>query len=93
MNKEERERYVLAQLRSLPNSFQYVEVINYINLLKEENTNLKQALNEIREYINSEKFFIRMDEPQISVGGVTKYELVKDDILQIIDKALGGNNE
>lgn len=54
--------------------------------LEEQLKQRNEVIVEIREYCNSEKFFIRMGEPQISVNGVTKYELVRNDILQIIDK-------
>lgn len=40
MNKEERRKYVFAQLNSLPNAFQYVEVTDYIKTLEQENEKL-----------------------------------------------------
>ena len=45
MNKEERKRYVLAQLNSLPNAFQYIEITNYIDSLEQENQHLKERKN------------------------------------------------
>lgn len=54
-----------------------------------ENTNLKQALNEIREYVNSDKLLGRLCEPKINNKGETHFDLIRKDILQIIDKALG----
>ncbi len=51
MTKEERKRYVLAQLNSLPNAFQYIEVTNYIDLLEQENQQLKE---QIKQYENPE---------------------------------------
>lgn len=84
MNKEEKKKYVFAQLKSLPNTFQYVEVVEYIKSLEQENANLKQSLNEIREYIKKIKnfYWVEDDEPQY----------VSEDILQIIDKVLGDDN-
>lgn len=40
MNRDERRKYVFAQLNSLPNAFQYVEVTNYIKSLEQENEKL-----------------------------------------------------
>lgn len=50
--------------------------------IQQENINLKQALNEIREYINTKK---------ITKDGVflVKESTYGQDILQIIDKVLG----
>ena len=45
MNKEERRKYIFAQLNSLPNAFQYVEVTNYIKELQQENKELKRNCN------------------------------------------------
>lgn len=64
-----------------------VDILNY----KQKNTNYKQALIDIRNYCKLDK----QNQGHICyVGG--KYEGIKivcDDILQIIDKALGGSNE
>lgn len=51
-------------------------------MILEENANLKQALNEIREYCNNPFNW-----------KYTDHYLEKEDILQIIDKFLGGNGE
>ena len=40
MIRDERRKYVFAQLNSLPNAFQYVEVTNYIKSLEQENEKL-----------------------------------------------------
>lgn len=66
----------------------YRSIENYIYELEQENTNLKQALNEIREYIN------KINDWQVC----SKYDCIyRDnvlDILQIIDKVLrDGNSE
>lgn len=80
MNKE----YIMAQLRSLPNAFQYAAVTNYINSIEQENTNLKQALNEIREYVNQNCNF----------NGTALYDkwIPGKKVLQIIDKVREKNN-
>lgn len=59
---------------------------------EKENINLKQALNEIREYANSDKLLKRFSEPRINAKGETHFDLIRNDILQIIDK-VGGNDE
>lgn len=52
--------------------------------LRDENTNLKQALNEIREYLLS-----NVDDASADFEALD----VKSDILQIIDKVLGGSDD
>ncbi len=62
----------------------YIELFietDYEKKLESENTKLKQALNEIREYIAK-------DIQKCTYGQVSKYQ----DILQIIDE-VGGNEE
>lgn len=56
----------------------------YNNVLK-ENTNLKQALNEIREYVNNHRLFDNLTEEPYYLKERTSGR----SILQIIDKALG----
>lgn len=84
MNKEERKKYIFAQLNSLPNAFQYVEVTNYINSLESETTNLKQALNEIRELV--------IEHEDLEKNVLLDYALIRGTILQIIDKARGDDD-
>lgn len=59
----------------------------YKDLLKQENANYKQALNEIKEYINNHKRNLIHPITQ------EEYEELDDEninkILQIIDKVLG----
>lgn len=47
MNEEENRKYVFAQLNSLPNTFQYVEVTQYIKNIEQENQQLKEEINKI----------------------------------------------
>lgn len=70
----------------------FKRIPNYNDLLR-ENTNLEQALNEIREYANSDKLLKILCEPKINNRGETYYDLIRRDILQIIDKVLGGSDE
>lgn len=53
MNKEERRKYIFAQLNSLPNAFQYVEVTNYIKELQQENNQLKEQRQELRSWLEN----------------------------------------
>ncbi len=41
MSELERKEYVLSQLKSLPNAFQYVTVTDYIKDIEKENQQLK----------------------------------------------------
>ena len=45
MNKEKKRKYIFAQLNSLPNAFQYVEVTNYIKSLEQENKELAKEID------------------------------------------------
>lgn len=89
MNKEESEGYVktsinncLKKMAEQPEEFfdNYKLQEKYNKVIK-ENNNLKQALNEIREYIAK-------DIQKCTYCQVPKYQ----DILQIIDEVLGDND-
>ncbi len=60
---------------------------------EKENNNLKQALNEIREYASSDKLLTILCKPKINSKGETHYDLIRQDILLITDKALGGSKK
>ena len=62
MNKEER-KYIFAQLNSLPNAFQYVEVTNYIKSLEQENKKLHNKIDKAIEYIEKHSSFINYLSP------------------------------
>ena len=47
MNKEKKRKYIFAQLNSLPNAFQYVEVTNYIKSLEQENEKLHNKIDKV----------------------------------------------
>lgn len=61
-------------------------ILLLIQNLNKENTNLKQALNDIREYFDTSRF-----SSQFENNG--NEENVKLDILQIIDKVLGDSEQ
>ncbi len=60
------------------------EITDFMRNMEQENTNLKQALNEIREYINNTTTMIVVGKP-LKLSEETSGK----DILQIIDKVLG----
>lgn len=82
------------------NNFYKHELIQFLNRAREiikekENVNLKQALNEIREYIHSEEFFMFMnsgsqDDPNKSC--CEDYFKAQGKLDQIIKKGLGEDN-
>lgn len=45
MDKEERKKYIFAQLRSLPNATQYVEVTKYFENLEQQCKKQKEILD------------------------------------------------
>ena len=49
MNKEKKRKFIFAQLNSLPNAFQYVEVTNYIKELEQENKELHNKIDKAIE--------------------------------------------
>ena len=64
MNKEEKRKYIFAQLRSLPNATQYVEVTKYIDdlikhlfELQQENKKQKEVIDKAIEKINDYKIY------------------------------------
>lgn len=92
-NKIERYDYLCSSF----NAIDYcVNLEKYTNKMKfnltKENTNLKQALNEIREIINGEQFFLLMNSQLSKDKAVCEdYFKGKELISKIIDKVLGGN--
>lgn len=54
MEKEERRRYVFAQLKSLPNAFQYVEVTQYIKDLETELKKQKEVIDKLNDLLSDE---------------------------------------
>lgn len=59
MDKEEKRKYIFAQLGSLPNTFQYVEVTKYVENLEQQVKKQKEAIDKIYELI---KQHIRKDK-------------------------------
>lgn len=94
MNKEELERYVKNSINNCfkkmaeePEEFfdNYKLQKKYNKVIK-ENANLKQALNEIRECCEDNAIEVNTKE----YGNLVVTNI--DDILQIIDKAIGDDN-
>lgn len=76
----------------------YATVEKVVGSLIQENINLKQALNEIREYIHSEEFFMLMNSGSIIDPPKDKpigedYFKAQGKLDKIIDKYLGGSDD
>ena len=76
------------------NSFSKGELARELVYTNEENDNLKQVLNEIRCYINKNTNFNPIDNLtyKLFIYKKEEYEFIED-ILQIIDKCLGDEQE
>lgn len=61
MEKEERRKYVFAQLESLPNAFQYVEVTQYIKYLETQLKKQKGIIDKTIETIDLAIELIKLD--------------------------------
>ena len=75
MNKEERKKYIFAQLRSLPNATQYVEVTKYIENLEQQVKKQKEVIDKLEKKIKVVK--------QYDFDKVGRYELL--DILEEVE--------
>ena len=51
MSKEDRRQYIFAQLVSLPNAMQYVEVTKYIEDLEQQCKKQKEVIDKITDLI------------------------------------------
>lgn len=106
MNKEETILYLryLKSQNYIFSNFKLDHVLDFIdelqekrtNLLKQidkqeiENTNLKQALNDIKEYIYTNSHYYSTDDGNVNfVIEEEKEEIFCKDLLQIIEKVLG----
>ncbi len=76
MDKEERKKYIFAQLRSLPNATQYVEVTKYIENLEQQVKKQKEVINKAIEYINSSDISIDIRKTDGSLDYVSINELL-----------------
>lgn len=72
MDKEERKKYIFAQLRSLPNATQYVEVTKYIENLEQQVKKQKEVIDKTVKYIKQHWV---IDNPV----------LFKNDLLEILE--------
>ena len=64
MSKEDRRQYIFAQLGSLPNAMQYVEVTKYIEDLEQQVKKQKEIINKVKltvkgtAYCGSEDYYM-----------------------------------
>ena len=88
MSKEDRRQYIFAQLVSLPNAMQYVEVTKYIEHLEQQCKKQKEVIDKINNYIDNYDIFKvfsfplmkRWEEEQVksSIDYEFKTSLIKD---------------
>lgn len=91
MNKEELERYVKTSINNClkkmaeesEDFFDNYKLQKKYNKIIKENYNLKQVLNEIRELASNNSNYS---------GGDFEAGVFQEDILQIIDKAIGDDS-
>lgn len=63
MEKEEKRKYIFAQLNSLPNAFQYMEVTQYIKDLETQLKKQKKIIDKVKKYvIDYKKQFVSGDD-------------------------------
>ena len=80
MNKEEKRKYIFAQLRSLPNATQYVEVTKYIDELEQQCKKQKEVIDKAIEYINH---FSK--ESEVKIYGIPKCKVFIGDLEQLLE--------
>lgn len=86
MNKEEIKEICKEQFKeSIMTNLDSALIFEYIRTLERENTNLKQALVDIKKYINETSYAFNYDGSHCRL----KDSEHSKRILQIIDKALG----
>ena len=66
MSKEDRRQYIFAQLVSLPNAMQYVEVTKYIEDLEQQCKKQKEINQKAIEYIK-ERFYFNEETGEYSL--------------------------
>lgn len=74
MNREERRKYIFAQLGSLPNAIQYVEVTKYIENLEQQCKKQQQVIDKVIKYV----------EDYTSGERIITYEQYKSELLEIL---------
>ena len=74
MNREERRKYLFAQLGSLPNAIQYVEVTKYIENLEQQCKKQQQVIDKVIKYV----------EDYTSGERIITYEQYKSELLEIL---------
>lgn len=102
---EEKRKYILAQLNSLPNAFQYMEVKAYIKELEQKNEQLKFKLEYEKENLKFRNDYANnlkqeLDLYKSVVDEVREYidlefplEIRRYKALEILDKVKGDSND
>lgn len=76
MSKEDRRQYIFAQLGSLPNAIQYVEVTKYIEDLEQQVKKQQQVIDKLS------KIIYEIDDLRKTTGGYPSYYL--DELCDIL---------
>lgn len=88
MEKEEKRQYILAQLGSLPNATQYVEVTKYIENLEQQCKKQKEVIDRIlnetketRNILNNNR-----DNNMLSKSCLLSYLEIVEDLLKEVSE-------
>lgn len=85
MDKEERKKYIFAQLRSLPNATQYVEVTKYIENLEQQVKKQQEVIDKAIEYIN-ENLILASTLAGVKTFGLNSYTFDYKELLDILNE-------
>lgn len=94
MDKEERRKYIFAQLGSLPNAFQYVEVTQYIESLKQQVKKQKEVIDRTIEYVEKHiKYECDNAYNGMQFYSYHLYDFNKQDLMNILKEVQNENNQ
>lgn len=89
MKKEEKRNYILAQLTSLPNAFQYVEVTKYIKDLETQLKKQQEIINKAIDFIKNGDLLYLATKNSVVYKNNIEIKAVVDrlnDLLQILEE-------
>lgn len=89
MSKIDRKKYVYAQLKSLPNAFQYVEVTQYIESLENQLKQQSNAIDECIEFVKSKCYEQKADYYDYYEKGACFMDEDYDTLLEKLKQAKG----
>ena len=83
MDKKERKKYIFAQLRSLPNATQYVEVTKYIENLEQQVKKQKEVIDKAVEFLYKIKF--DKTDKYICISEYIEYQQLLDILKEVTE--------